>query len=831
MAKVAPPLAQFNGGEYSPLFAGRTDHARYYTGCTAVLNFIPTVLGPVRRRTGTRFVQAVKDSSDRTWLVPFQFNVEQAYQLEFGDLYIRFYLDHGPLLLSALTITGITAANPAVVSSTAHGLSNGDRVIITGVLGMVELNNREFTVAGVTANTFQLSGVNSSAYTAYASGGTASEIYEIVSPYAVADLTDSLGNFRLSVVQSGDVLFIAHPDYPLQKLSRLAATSWTIADATLEGGPWLDENADETHTITASGTTGSVTLTASSALFASTDIGRLVYLQQKGIPGDVWESGQVYADNDIVRWQGNYYQADGAETAESVPPTHLEGTANDGTGGVNWEYLHSGYGWAVITGFTNSTTVTATVQSRLPSTTATYRWRLGIYSDTTGYPEVVSFFRERLVLAKGQRLSFSTTGDFENYEIKEGDQVVADNGFTIEVSSDQANIIRWLVPTNVLLIGTAGGEYVCSEISSGEVFSPTNATIKEQSRYGSSAVRAIKAGDSTLYVQRAGRKVREIAYNFDTDRFVSPDRTLLAEHITTGGLVGGMAWQNEPDATVWAPRADGVLLAMTFNLEDAASVYGWYRNAIGGYSDADQEAGAVVECVSVIPTPDGDADELWAIVRRHIDGATVRYVEYLTQPLAMPERMAGESDVDFAARNLAAQKDAYFVDGGLIYDGAAADELSGFWHLRGETVQALVDGAAHADVTIGATGKLTLSREGEKVAIGYGYTSEIETMRIEAGSRNGTAQGKTKRVIDYVLRLHESLGGEHGTMRDAMDPILYRTVDHAMDQPVPLFSGDTDPQQPPSGHELAGRVVIRQTQPLPFTLVAIYPQVQVSDER
>lgn len=831
MPKAAPPLAQFNGGEYSPLFNGRTDHARYYTGCTALLNFIPTVLGPARRRSGSRFVQAVKDSSDRTWLVPFQFNVEQAYQIEFGDLYVRFYLDHGPLLLTAKNITGITKANPAVVTSNSHGFSNGDRVLISGVAGMVEVNNREFTVANQTANTFELSGVDSSGYTTYSSGGAASEIYEVVSPYAGADLADDQGNFALSVVQSGDVLFIAHPDYPLKKLARSGATSWAFSDATLNGGPWLDENTTETLTITASGVTGSVTLTASSALFASTDVGRLVFLQQEGVPGDLWGPTASVTDGDVVRWQANYYEAQETDSTGTTPPTHLEGLAQDGRGDVEWLYLHSGYGWAIITAYTSTTQVTATVQSRLPGTVATFRWRLGIYSETTGYPEHVCIFRERLVLAKGQRLSFSETGDFESFKIKEGDQVVADNGFTISVETDQANTIRWLLPANQLLIGTAGAEFVCGEISANEVFAPDNVTVKEQSRYGSSSIRAIKAGDATLYVQRASRKLREYLYNFDSDRFVSPNRTILAEHISKGGFVGGLAWQNEPDTIVWVPRADGALLGMVFNLEEAAGVYGWFRSALGGHSDSDDAEAAVVECVSVIPTPDGTADEVWMIVRRYIDGGTVRYVEYLEQPFVMPERKVGESDEDYADRRAEAQKDAHFVDSGLSYDGSAASTLSGFWHLRGETVQVLADGAAHEDVTVSATGTVTLTRTAAKASVGFGFVSEIETMRIEAGSRNGTAQAKVKKVVDYVLRVEDSLGGEHGTTRDAMDAIEYRTTDMAMDEAPPLLSGDTAPLQPPAGFETAGRIVIRQRQPLPFTLTAIYPQVQVSDER
>jgi hypothetical protein len=71
------------------------------------------------------------------------------------------------------TITGITAANPPVVTSAAHGLANGAVVVITGVVGMTQVNNRAFVVANQAANTFELKGVDGTGFTTYGSGGSA----------------------------------------------------------------------------------------------------------------------------------------------------------------------------------------------------------------------------------------------------------------------------------------------------------------------------------------------------------------------------------------------------------------------------------------------------------------------------------------------------------------------------------------------------------------------------------------------------------------------------------------------------------------------------------
>ena len=198
MPKASPIRTNFNAGELSPLLDGRVDIAKYEAGCRVMENFLPTVQGPAVRRAGTRYVAEVKTSANRTWLARFEFSTTQAYVLEFGNQYIRFYTNHGVLL------------NVGVP-------------------------------------------------------------YEIATPYTTADLTDATdGTFRLSMAQSGDIIYIAHPSYPLQKLSRLGATNWTLTEVVLTNGPFKTQNSTRTTTMYASATTGAgVTLTANVATFTS----------------------------------------------------------------------------------------------------------------------------------------------------------------------------------------------------------------------------------------------------------------------------------------------------------------------------------------------------------------------------------------------------------------------------------------------------------------------------------------------------------------------------------------------------------------------------------
>ena len=216
MAKVNALVNAFTAGEVSPRMNGRVDTTKYRTGLRTCHNFVVMPHGGVRKRGGTRFVAPVKDGATKARPVPFQFNTSQTYMLEVGYAsagYIRIFTNGGILTDTATTITGITKANPGVVTAASHGLSNGDWVVITGVAGMTQVNNRHFQVAGATTNTFQLSGVNTSGYDTYTSSGSVAKIIEVATDYTEAEIDD------LSFAQSADTLYIAHEAHALAKLA------------------------------------------------------------------------------------------------------------------------------------------------------------------------------------------------------------------------------------------------------------------------------------------------------------------------------------------------------------------------------------------------------------------------------------------------------------------------------------------------------------------------------------------------------------------------------------------------------------------------------------
>ena len=472
-------------------------------------------------------------------------------------------------------------------------------------------------------------------------------------------------------------------------------------------------------------------------------------------------------------------------------------------------------GNATITAFTDAQNVTVTINATLSASTATTDWSLGAFSTTTGFPSVVTFFEQRLIFAattdEPQSIFFSKSGDYENFTAGTDN----DSAIIYQIASNQVNSIRYLSATRVLTIGTSGGEYVLSTTNDGPV-TPTNAQIRKYSNYGTASLEPVQVADVTLFLQRAKRKLREFKYagEINTSGYAAADMTILAEHITEGSMLD-MAYQQEPDSIVWMVRGDGVLIGMTYRREE--EVVAWHQHEIGGTYTGTHESLAsatyshgMVESIMTLPSESGE-DELYMIVKRTINSATKRYVERL-------------KPFDFGA----GATGAFFVDSGLSYSGSAVTSLSGLYHLTGQTVSVLANGATHTDETV-ASGGVSLDVSTTTAAIGLPFISRLKTLRIEAGSVDGTSQGKLKRIHSITLRLHKTVGVEVGSGTAEVDRIPFRDSSMAMDTAVSLFTGDKEIEFR-GGFEEDDQIVIQQTQPLPLTVLAIYPRMNTFDK-
>lgn len=826
MPRVHELQPAFNAGELSPRLAARLDFSKYPFGLEICENLIPLVEGGITRRSGTRYVSEVKSSSVKGRLKRFRFSTSQAYMLELGDRCMRFYRHQGLISVSDTDAaisngtfpTNITGWDDRSTGGTGNQISydsTNDRLTLetngtaaddigwaeqdvtttaTGVEHVIKFrvigapgDQIEFQV-GTTSTGAEIMGpdVKQVGYHCVAFTPDSSPFYvqfrnrgnfrnkdvqvddvsiiddaavEIDTPWPEADL------YEVEGPQSADVLYLFHPDHPTHKLQRFGHTTWSLVEVAWEDGPWLDENTTAT-TLTPSAASGlGITLTLSSTEgvndgrgWLSTDVGRVVRHRRVS----------------------------------------------------NW-------GHAVITSITSSTVAVADVRSDFDgSPGAQTTFRLGAWSGTTGYPRAATFFEQRLYAAgtseQPQTFWASQTADFENLRPDDGTGTVEDDdALTFTLSADDVNAIQWMsAGENTLVIGTAGGEWVPS--AEGIVITPLDITVRRQTTDGASPVQPVRVGNVVLFVQRAGRRLHEFGFSFESDGYKTADLTRLSRHIARGGIVE-MDFAQEQDSLVWCVRGDGQLLSMTYRREE--DVVGWGRHIIGGsFGSGD----AVVESVAVIPGDDGagqvqdstDRDEVWVIVKRTINGSTVRYVEVL-------ERVFEAGDD---------QEDAYYADSIITYDGSSTTTITGLDHLEGETVKVWGDGAIFPDATV-ASGQITLSESVSVAQIGLGYTHTGKPLKVSSGNPAGTPLGKTKRIYGLTFVLLDSHRLKFGPSLSDLDEVDFRVVADEMDEAVPLFTGewfvefegpyDTDP-----------RIVFQDDAPAPFTLLAMAPEIQVN---
>ncbi len=828
----------FNAGEISPLIEARTDLGKYFMGCKTYENFFVSPYGVAIRRPGTYYISEVKDSNDVTRLIPFEFSTVQAYMPEFGDEYIRFCKDSG-----------------------------------------------------------QIQDGNSP--------------YEIVSPYSPEEL------FGLQYIQSADVMYIACPNHPVQKLGRTSHTNWTIEDVNFVNGPFLDENSDEDIHVTASGTTGNITITADANIFTPNNVGGLfeiIHVAETNEYTHTFTSADTSANYTVEigrefvwttngTWAGTVIlekSTDGGVSWLTVSSATYKSNDNiklsdkEDDGGLyrfNMKTFTSGSCenslllWAMdakgicrITAYNSPNDVNATVISVIDSNEATSRWAEGAWSKRRGYPRALTFFQERLVLAgseyEPQKLWLSKTGDWPDFLTDTTD----DSAVTIEIASNKVNVIQWIYGSDKIFAGTSGGEWSIGPSGDNYVITPTNPPkTRQQSTYGSRPIQGLLLNDAIIYTQRQGKKVRELAYNYEKEGYVSGDLTVLSEHITGNGIVE-MEYQQQPDSILWCVRGDGQLAGMTYEKEQ--EVFGWHRQVTDGN----------VLSVAVI-TSSGE-DEVWLIVERTIDGINKKYIEQM-----QPRNFGGEVE------------DCFFVDCGLTFDGGPSKTITGItkatpgvvsctghgfndgdqvkiadacgmveinnkiftvsnpdansfelrdaadsidWvtsgytaytsggnvkkvekdfdelgHLEGKNVVSLGDGAVDANGVV-TNGEFSLNNYYNKVHIGLPYTSKLKTQELHIETQMGSSQGRTKRISKVTLRLNESGSGIYiGPDADNLRLVPLRKTTDPMTRAVPLFTGLSEQVYFPAAYSVASEVYLEQSNPLPLKLLAITAEFEV----
>jgi hypothetical protein len=470
--------------------------------------------------------------------------------------------------------------------------------------------------------------------------------------------------------------------------------------------------------------------------------------------------------------------------------------------------------WGTITTYSSQKTCQVNLGRMMPpspkkldtylNNAKTLEWQLGAWY-TANYPSCVCFHEERLVFAntllQPQTIWCSKSADYVNFASTENDsKVLDDSAITYTISSSEVNSIVWLMSSNILLFGTIGGEWQVKASSINEAITPTNISITQQTSYGSSStVRPRKIGSSVFFCQRSGNKIRELSYDFQLDSFVGKDMTVVSEHILKdySGAIQS-SYQREPNSVFWTVTTNGALIGFTF--EKDQEVTAWHRHLIGGSFSSGI---AVVESIATIPSTDATKDIVYIVVKRTINGATKRYVEYF--------------DNEFSPSSTTDLTGMKFLDSSLSYSGSAVNTVTGLSHLEGQTVQVIANGTLRTPVVV-ASGSITFDgAAATSVYVGLHSSSICKILPIESGSELGTAQGKTKRVQKFTARLLNSLVFKVGPDESKVESIELSSTE--------LFSADKslDLQQ---DYGLTGEYVIVQDKPYPLTVLSLMPQMQ-----
>jgi hypothetical protein len=888
----------FAGGELSPEMFGRIDDVKFQTGAAKLRNFIAMPQGPAENRPGTSFVRAVKNSAKRTRLIPFTFSTTQTMVLELGDGYVRFHTQGATLL--AGTGAAYNGATPYTVGSMVSYLGNNYYCILAST-GNLPTNATYWYLIPSAA-------------------------YEIPTPYAEADL------FDLHYVQSADVLTIVHPNYAPRELRRLGATTWTlstilfVSPVAAPGAPTVTANRG--RSINISGITNAaiavITTVAEHNLSAGDPI------EISGVLGMTEANGFwiIHKATPATKLEVQYYTT-GAHFNSTNPPVGVY------TSGGSVQYANQSQdldNYYVITsiaanGFDESVaSPSGTVNNNLHVTGASndltwtavsgalryniYKKQNGLYgyigqSDTNSfndnniapdmgitppivdpvfmsagnYPQAVSYFEQRRVFAgttnepQSMWMTRSGTESDMSYSLPVKD----DDRINFRVAAREANTIRHVIPLTQLILLTSAAEWRVSPINS-DAITPTTVSVRPQSYVGASNVQPEIINNSMVYCAARGGHVRELGYSWQSNGFITGDLSIRAAHLFDNFNIVDMCYAKSPQPLLWFVSTTGKLLGLTYVPEQ--QIGAWHQHDTDG----------VFESCTVVA--EGNEDSLYVIVRRTINGNSVRYVERM------------------ATRQVNLLKDCFFVDAGSTFNGTnltamtvtvtggttwgpadvltitassslfvypattdvgdaivltdstgasyrlkilatssatvatakvdkvipvalratptavwafARDTVSGLSHLEGKTVSILADGAVMPQVVV-TGGVAVLERASVVVHVGLPYQSDLQTLPV-ALNIDAFAQGRVKNVNQSWIRVFQSSGVFVGPDENKLTEVKQRTTE-PYGSPPSLKSDEVSVVMTPTWAQ-SGQIYIRQSDPLPLTVVGITTEIVV----
>jgi hypothetical protein len=758
---VYPLYASFARGELAPRLHGRADIDHYQMSLAEARNYTVMRQGGLYRRGGFQYIAATKFADKISRLIEFEFNIEQAYALEFGDQYIRFHTLGAQVQLSGSPYEVVTpyleadlfAMQVAQVADTVYIVHPKyaprklvrkaetnwtlDTVVFENGPYLEEETQGTYLKPAATGAIHPLMTSNTAPSGVADASGSSTDAYRVFdqSPQTIINIGSDAGwiSFTPTAPKVADAYWVqadakGDVEAPTQwEFQGYDGTSWVTLDTRNNEDGWgggerryfefINERAYSSYRLSWSASMNHGLTTTEIATF---------FIHEHGdyqTPFSLTASATAAINGGA-----------GFKTTDVGRPIHLMGS--DG----RWR-------WGRIAARTSATVVTIRLFGHaLPNLSIISRWQLGAWSADSGFPKAVGFFKERLAFGGTPKqplgVWLSRSADYENFGTSE--PVQANDAVSLQMTGGRFNQISFLEEMQDLAVGTGGSLRVVGKSDPSEPFGPDNARQEQQSTIGAYASQPVVVGGTAIFADRYGKRLYEYAFSFEANSYVAEELSILSDHLTRIGVVE-MAFQQNPDNLVMCPVRDGSMTIVTY--EKKQQIAGFTPWVLGGVD-------AKVESVAVVPSAGGDT--AYAIVSRTVDGSTRRYVEYQAKPHIEGEAIA----------------DGVYFDSALTYSGAATGSVSGLLHLRGETVGVLADGVDIGDAVVSVGGAITLPDgiTAQKITVGLRYKSRGVTLRLpQAGNRDGSALGRKKAVTSLALDVLDTAGLMAGTKHmDAM---------------------------------------------------------------
>lgn len=611
-------------------------------------------------------------------------------------------------------------------------------------------------------------------------------------------------NIRWS--QSADVVFVGcaggpnSNGYPQMQIERRATDSWSLAEYPAYKGPFRVINITNL-TLTPSAVTGDITLTASRNFFKQGHVGALFRLISTGqVVTAALAAGNTFTNPVLINGTGaqrNLQLTVGGSFSGTLtlqysvgtPGTWIDqqtvagsGTFNDGLdnqaiyyrlGFKTGNYVSgtanvaestpqgSITGIARVTGYQSPTLVNASVLTPLGGTSATTNWYEGAWSSFRGFPGTPSLWQGRLWWF-GVSVFGSVSDDYPNF-----DDTTLGESAPIVGQLDQGPVenIYWAIGLQQIVVGTASGETSIRSTYLMDPVTPTNFNVLTGSTQGSANVNALQVDRSGIFVQISGQRVFSLDLDIYTYSYRSTELTLFAPDYNAAGIVQ-IGVQQKPDRRLHCVRADGTVGILVYDQVENVTCWQEYVSPNG-----------FVEDVSVLPGSGIAEDQVYYIVRRVVNGATVRYHE----KWALESQCTGFTD-------------ARVSDSFVTYAGAAVSNLPQIApHLAGQQVcvwgwntqDPYVDGfgdevgldlGTYYVQADGSVGQLMFEGTPYNVTnatVGLPYVAQWQSMKQAFAAALGTPFNQLSRInrLGLMLQNTHGQGLQYGVDFDHLDDI------------------------------------------------------------